>query len=74
MTMTNKIIFHRDDLMDILRFVDEIGSLNETCGHVTVLASDTSSGIGRFMVAEVPITLNGHAGTFRKVISDIGDW
>ena len=70
------IHLHREDLVELLRLIDEInpedsGKLGS--GMVTVNC-DSSSGIGSIITAELPVLLGDTRGTFVAVISDESNW
>jgi len=76
MSNTMQVTLHRDDIQLILELIDKVNP-NEgdrlEAGLVT-LHVDSSSGIGSIVIAELPATVNGMAGTFRQQIIDERNW
>lgn len=71
-----QVTLHRDDIVTILQLIDKVNP-NEgdrsDAGFVT-LDVDSSSGIGSIVIAELPTTVNGMRGTFRRQIIDESSW
>jgi hypothetical protein len=71
-----EIVLHRDDLETILQLVDQLNPADETklgAGYVTIY-SDSSSGIGTSIDAEVDVEINGLRGKFKRSIVDESSW
>lgn len=65
----NKIYLHREDLEQIMKFLEAFKS------DLVEITSETTSGIGAIITAKInEVVLNDTVVSVEKVISDENDW
>lgn len=69
----NKITLHQQDLETILTLVKymSLNGYSKTINiPITIIESKTDNAIGSCLDVEIPVTLNGETGIFKKSIVD----
>jgi hypothetical protein len=65
----NKVSLHRDDIREILQFVEKYPD-----SEYLTIEVDSSSGIGSIVTVSVPAVVNGDAVIITKTIVDESSW
>ena len=65
----NKVSLHRDDVHEILKFVEKYPD-----SEYLTIEVDSSSGIGSIVTVSVPAVVNGDAVVIKKTIVDESSW
>lgn len=65
----NQVSLHRDDVREILQFVEKYPDSD----YLTIEV-DSSSGIGSIVTVSIPAVVNGDAVVIKKTIVDESSW
>jgi hypothetical protein len=65
----NQVSLHRDDIREILKFVEKYPD-----SEYLTIEVDSSSGIGSIVLASIPAVINGDMVVIKKTIVDESSW